>query len=124
MMVGAIIATAAIFTGLALGDAQAGAAAALLAQPALISVPAAFLVMIGVLRYPASQSRTPARRIGNHWPMNSFTSYEQACADTAGTSPSASTSPPRSAIAIHAIRHRLTDSQAKVQAEVEQSKAG
>ena len=54
MLAGATLATAAIFTGLALGDAQASVAAALLAQPALITVPVAFLVMIGVsLRDPA-----------------------------------------------------------------------
>jgi cation/acetate symporter len=53
MITGTVIATAAIFTGLALGDPQTGAGAALLAQPAVVSVPAAFLVMIGVsLRDP------------------------------------------------------------------------
>jgi Na+(H+)/acetate symporter ActP len=53
MITGAVLATAAIFTGLALGDPQTGAAAALLAQPAVVSVPFAFLVMIVVsLRDP------------------------------------------------------------------------
>jgi Na+(H+)/acetate symporter ActP len=48
MVVGMTIATAAIFTGLALGQPVSGAGAALLAQPAVVSVPIAFLVMIGV----------------------------------------------------------------------------
>ena len=42
-----IIATAAIFTGLALGE-PTGGAAALLAQPAVVSVPVAFVAMIAV----------------------------------------------------------------------------
>jgi Na+(H+)/acetate symporter ActP len=55
MLVWTVIATAAIFTGLALGEPEAGAGA-LLAQPAVVSVPLAFLVMIVVsLRDP----RTP-----------------------------------------------------------------
>jgi Na+(H+)/acetate symporter ActP len=53
MVVGMTIATAAIFTGLALGQPDTGAGAALLAQPAVVSVPVAFLVMIVVsLRDP------------------------------------------------------------------------
>jgi Na+(H+)/acetate symporter ActP len=53
MVCGMLIATAAIFTGLALGEPRAGAGAALLAQPAVVSVPIAFLVMIVVsLRDP------------------------------------------------------------------------
>jgi cation/acetate symporter len=48
MLVGALTATAAIFTGLALGDETSSVLGALLAQPALISVPVAFAVMIGV----------------------------------------------------------------------------
>jgi len=48
MVVGAVIATAAIVTGLALGESEVSTVGALLAQPALVSVPAAFLVMIGV----------------------------------------------------------------------------
>ena len=52
MLVGTVIATAAIFTGLALGEPETGAGA-LLAQPAVISVPLAFLVMVVVsLRDP------------------------------------------------------------------------
>lgn len=47
MLAGMLIATAAIFTGLALGEPTSGAAA-LLAQPAIGSVPVAFLAMIGV----------------------------------------------------------------------------
>jgi cation/acetate symporter len=45
MIVGTVIATAAIFTGLALGEPEAGAGA-LLAQPAVVSVPVAFLTMV------------------------------------------------------------------------------
>jgi Na+(H+)/acetate symporter ActP len=53
MVCGMVLATAAIFTGLALGEPTGGAGAALLAQPAVISVPVAFLVMIIVsLRDP------------------------------------------------------------------------
>jgi Na+(H+)/acetate symporter ActP len=48
MVTGMLIATVAIFTGLALGEPQTGAAAALLEQPAVVSVPVAFIVMIGV----------------------------------------------------------------------------
>jgi len=48
MVVGAVLATAAIFMGLALHAGEATIAGALLAQPALASVPIAFLVMIGV----------------------------------------------------------------------------
>jgi Na+(H+)/acetate symporter ActP len=48
MVAGMLIATVAIFTGLALGEPQTGAAAALLEQPAVASVPIAFIVMIGV----------------------------------------------------------------------------
>ncbi|MGZ4295199.1 MAG: sodium/solute symporter [Solirubrobacteraceae bacterium] len=48
MITGAAVATAAIFTGLALGDETSSVVGALLAQPALVSVPAAFVVMIGV----------------------------------------------------------------------------
>jgi Na+(H+)/acetate symporter ActP len=53
MITGTVIATAAIFAGLALGEPQTGAGAALLMQPAVVSVPVAFLVMIGIsLRDP------------------------------------------------------------------------
>jgi len=52
MTLGMLVATAAIFTGLALGEPTAGAGV-LLEQPAVVSVPLAFLVMIGVsLRDP------------------------------------------------------------------------
>ena len=52
MLSGMIIATAAIFAGLALGE-PTGGAAALLEQPAIVSVPVAFLAMIAVsLRDP------------------------------------------------------------------------
>jgi cation/acetate symporter len=53
MVCGMTIATAAIFTGLALGQPTNGAVGALLTQPALVSVPVAFAVMIAVsLRDP------------------------------------------------------------------------
>jgi cation/acetate symporter len=48
MVTGMVIATAAIITGLAVGESETGATGALLAQPALVSVPLAFLVMIVV----------------------------------------------------------------------------
>jgi cation/acetate symporter len=55
MVMGALLATAAIFTGLALGDQTTSVVGALLAQPALVSVPVAFVVMIVVsLRFPAT----------------------------------------------------------------------
>jgi cation/acetate symporter len=47
MLLGLLITTAAIFTGLALGEPSSGAGA-LLAEPAVVSVPVAFLAMIGV----------------------------------------------------------------------------
>jgi Na+(H+)/acetate symporter ActP len=47
MVAGMVVATAAIFTGLALGQPTHGLAA-LLQQPAVASVPVAFLVMAGV----------------------------------------------------------------------------
>ena len=53
MLSGAVTATAAIFVGLARGDESASVAGALLAQPAIVTVPVAFLVMIAVsLRDP------------------------------------------------------------------------
>ena len=53
MVSGMTVATAAIFTGLALGSRRTAPSAALLTQPALVSVPIAFLVMIVVsLRDP------------------------------------------------------------------------
>ncbi len=48
MLSGAVMATAAIFVGLALGDESASVTGALLAQPAIVTVPVAFLVMIAV----------------------------------------------------------------------------
>jgi cation/acetate symporter len=52
MVAGMLVATGAIFTGLALGEPTNGLAA-LLQQPAVVSVPIAFLMMIGVsLRDP------------------------------------------------------------------------
>src|SRR5262249_42447609 len=48
MLTGAVMATAAIFVGLALGDESSSVSGALLAQPAIVTVPVAFLVMIVV----------------------------------------------------------------------------
>jgi Na+(H+)/acetate symporter ActP len=48
MLTGMTLTTAAIFTGLALGQPTTGAVGALLTQPALVSVPVAFVVMIAV----------------------------------------------------------------------------
>ncbi len=68
MIAGALLATAAIFTGLALGDESTSVAGALLAQPALVSVPVAFLVMIVVsLRTPAGVSAS-AEMLALHAP--------------------------------------------------------
>ncbi len=68
MLAGAVLATAAIFTGLALGDESTSAIGALLAQPALVSVPVAFLVMIAVsLRSPAGTAAS-AEMLALHAP--------------------------------------------------------
>ncbi|HXD63411.1 MAG TPA: cation acetate symporter [Solirubrobacteraceae bacterium] len=48
MLSGAVMATAAIFVGLARGDESVSVTGALLAQPAIVTVPVAFLVMIVV----------------------------------------------------------------------------
>jgi Na+(H+)/acetate symporter ActP len=68
MLTGAVLATAAIFTGLALGDQSTSVVGALLAQPALVSVPAAFVVMIAVsLRSPAGAAAS-AEMLALHAP--------------------------------------------------------
>ena len=69
MLIGAGLATAAIVTGLALGDQTAPASlGALLAQPALVSVPVAFVVMIAVsLRFPA-EADASAEMLALHAP--------------------------------------------------------
>jgi hypothetical protein len=61
MVAGMAIATAAIFTGLALGEPQHGAAV-LLAQPAVVSVPIAFLVM-AVVSLRDSHRPDPAKEM-------------------------------------------------------------
>jgi cation/acetate symporter len=59
MLAGMLVATSMIFTGLAVGE-PGGAVGALLAQPAVISVPIAFLVMVLVsLADPARPDATP-----------------------------------------------------------------
>ncbi len=68
MVLGATIATAAIVTGLLRGDNETTALGALLAQPALVSVPIAFLVMIVVsLRDPVRFSAS-AEMLALHAP--------------------------------------------------------
>lgn len=68
MLTGMLIATGAIFTGLALGEPTQGAGA-LLQQPAVVSVPAAFLVMIGVsLRDPNRIADVDAEMLALHAP--------------------------------------------------------
>jgi cation/acetate symporter len=68
MLAGAVLATAAIFTGLARGDESTSVIGALLAQPALVSVPVAFIVMIAVsLRSPAA-SPASAEMLALHAP--------------------------------------------------------
>jgi cation/acetate symporter len=68
MCTGALLATAAIFTGLALGDQSTSVIGALLAQPALVSVPVAFVVMIVVsLRSPTGAAAS-AEMLALHAP--------------------------------------------------------
>ena len=63
-----MLATAAIFTGLALGDESTSVIGALLAQPALVSVPVAFLVMVAVsLRTPPAATAS-AEMLALHAP--------------------------------------------------------
>lgn len=68
MIAGAAVATAAIFTGLALGDTQTTTIAALLAQPALISVPIAFVTMIGVSLLDPHRISSSAEMLALHAP--------------------------------------------------------
>ncbi|MGA2010443.1 MAG: cation acetate symporter [Solirubrobacteraceae bacterium] len=68
MIVGALIATAAILTGLALGDPETTVAGALLAQPALVSVPAAFAVMIAVSLRGSATTAASAEMLALHAP--------------------------------------------------------
>jgi Na+(H+)/acetate symporter ActP len=68
MVVGVLIATSAIFVGLALGEPSAGALA-LLQQPAIVSVPVAFLTMILVsLRDPHRIPNVEAEMLALHAP--------------------------------------------------------
>lgn len=68
MVLGAFLATAAILTGLALGDGQGTATAALLAQPALVSVPIAFVTMIGVSLRERATAGASAAMLALHAP--------------------------------------------------------
>jgi Na+(H+)/acetate symporter ActP len=67
MLVGTVIATAAIFTGLALGEPTTGAGA-LLAQPAVVSVPIAFLVMVAVSLRDPRRPNPAAEMLALHAP--------------------------------------------------------
>lgn len=67
MVVGMTIATAAIFTGLALGEPTTGAGA-LLAQPAVVSVPVAFLVMVAVSLRDPRRPRPAVEMLALHAP--------------------------------------------------------
>jgi cation/acetate symporter len=68
MICGMTVATAAIFTGLALGEPSTGAGAALLAQPAVVSVPIAFLVMIAVSLTDSQRIDASAEMLALHAP--------------------------------------------------------
>jgi len=68
MLTGAVLATAAIFTGLARGDESTTVGGALLAQPAIVTVPVAFVAMILVsLRSPPA-SPASAEMLALHAP--------------------------------------------------------
>jgi Na+(H+)/acetate symporter ActP len=68
MCAGMLVATSAIFAGLALGEPTEGALA-LLAQPAIGSVPVAFLTMIGVsLRDPHRIEDIDSQMLALHAP--------------------------------------------------------
>jgi cation/acetate symporter len=68
MLSGAVLATAAIFTGLALGDQSTSVVGALLAQPALVSVPVAFVVMIAVSLRTGVSAAASAEMLALHAP--------------------------------------------------------
>jgi cation/acetate symporter len=68
MLAGMTIATAAILTGLALGEPVTGAAGALLAQPAVVSVPIAFLVMVIVSLCDPTRLDPSAEMLALHAP--------------------------------------------------------
>ncbi len=67
MVLGMGVATAMIFTGLALGEPTRGAGA-LLEQPAVVSVPVAFIAMIGVSLRQASPSEVDDEMLALHAP--------------------------------------------------------
>jgi cation/acetate symporter len=68
MCAGMLVATSAIFVGLALGEPTNGALA-LLGQPAIVSVPVAFLTMIGVsLRDPRRVEDVESQMLALHAP--------------------------------------------------------
>ncbi len=67
MVLGMVASTAAILTGLALGE-PTGGAAALLEQPAVVSVPLAFLTMVGVSLRDPRQIDAEADMLALHVP--------------------------------------------------------
>jgi cation/acetate symporter len=67
MLSGMIVATAAIFTGLALGE-PTGGAAALLEQPAVVSVPVAFAAMVAVSLADSRRFDPSAEMLALHAP--------------------------------------------------------
>jgi len=68
MIAGMLVATSSIFAGLALGEPTNGALA-LLQQPAIVSVPVAFLTMIGVsLRDPQVVTDVESQMLALHAP--------------------------------------------------------
>ncbi|MHB8692984.1 MAG: sodium/solute symporter [Solirubrobacteraceae bacterium] len=67
MIVGMTIATAAIFTGLALGEPESGAGA-LLVQPAMVSVPLAFAAMVIGSKRDPRRPRPAAEMLALHAP--------------------------------------------------------
>jgi Na+(H+)/acetate symporter ActP len=67
MLVGAVVATGLIAWGLAIGEPVSGASA-LLAQPAVISVPLAFLVMVGVSMWDPTRIDASPSMLALHAP--------------------------------------------------------
>jgi|SRR5579875_1078608 len=67
MVFGAVIATSAILAGLALGEPTSGAGA-LLTQPAVITVPLAFLAMVGVSQLDARRPEASGEMLALHAP--------------------------------------------------------
>jgi cation/acetate symporter len=67
MLTGMVLSTSAILAGLALGEPSSGAAA-LLAQPAVVSVPIAFAVMVAVSRLDPARPDAASQMLALHAP--------------------------------------------------------